>query len=831
LKDTQPAATDSGKLAREGILTWGAAAACIVFIIWMGIDWTTIRSRDTYVGKKTDYYSLLVNGFLSGHLYMARDGYPDWSNPDPAVRAKAPHLLDASYYRGRYYLYFGVTPAALLLLPYAWITGGNLDPRWVVVLCTALGFLFSVGILRMASRDHFQRLDPWFQCAAVASVAFASVVPSLLAWAKFYEVAIATGYACTMAGAFWTYRAISGRGPPCLQLVLASISFGLAVGCRPNLVMDIPVLAAAAALVVWRDRKRNPCVPGLLINGTAALAPAACVGALLALYNYERFGNPFEFGMAYSMNAFRGDGHPLFATAYFWPNLHWYYLTLPALSPYFPYVYPEEAYFGPPAYRGGEAIHGQFAAFVLFAFVAITAVTLRKRLRLGLLAGFLGLVAWMFLGVFLAISAIGIRADRYMVDFQAPLVLGIALVATAVSSVLGDGRGPRLWRAAFATLAALAVAFNVFAGLQEFSAFKNNRISTYRSLESLGNYPAYWFEKVGLFRAGPIELKIVFPTEVKEAAVEPLLAAGTPEFTDSLYVIENSPGDRIEFRGDHSGYGGPQSDPISITPGRTYTLLVDMGALYPPRGPPFTGEFKSSQGRQLKTRIHVEMDGRTVFDRRMDSYDAPPWSLQIGKNTATMNPFKTQFSGRILSATRLPPPMTTEKQNDGLWRIHCVFPLQPNASYPLLSGGVEGSGTLIYLTTLPNNRVQFGLDEWSIGGGLSEALPSVPGVMHTVEILIGPLAKNAKWPKEWAISQSKLERLGRTLVVWLDGRPVWTFGLRQPVDPLESMFDVGGNSQGFSTALAEYPAPIQSVPFGGDEAREFLDRNLKIEPQ
>ena len=139
---------------------------------------------------------------------------PRRESKDPAVRSKADYLLDASYFNGRYYLYFGVTPAALFLLPYSLATGGDLDPRVLVVLFAVAGFLFSLGVLRMAARDLCWRTGGSFQAAAAACLAFATAVPSLLARSMFYEVAIAGGYAFTCAGMFWTYRALFGRGGP-----------------------------------------------------------------------------------------------------------------------------------------------------------------------------------------------------------------------------------------------------------------------------------------------------------------------------------------------------------------------------------------------------------------------------------------------------------------------------------------------------------------------------------------------------------------------------------------------------------------------------------------
>jgi hypothetical protein len=806
--------------------TWTMAACCVLFIIWMSMDWHVVRARATYTGQKVDYYSSQVHGFLCGHLYMDKEADPGLASPDPAVRARAPSLLDASYYKGRYYLYFGVIPAALFLLPYALLTGGDLDPRWLVILCSAAGFLFSVGILRMAGRDHFQRLGAGYYTAAVAILAFASAVPSLLTWAKFYEVAIASGYGFTMAGAFWIYRALSERGRPQLQIALASLCMGLAVGCRPDLVLNIPVVAFAAYLSSARRMDGQPSSGDLLRSLVAAVAPAAFIGALLALYNFERFGSPFEFGVSYSLNSFMQGDKPLFSLAYFWPNAHWYYLTPPALSPYFPYVFPEEAYFGPEKYRGGEAIHGQFVVFVLLSFVAISAVVARKRIRMGRLAAYLGIVSWMFLSVFVAVCAIGFRGDRYAVDFQGMLALGIVLLGGAVASVQGNGFRGTLWRVVLSCVAALSAAFNIFAGLQIFDSFENLRPSEFEALQALGNYPAYWLGKMGLLPVGPFELKVIFPAKV--SAIEPLLVAGTPEATDSLYVIEHPSGNEIELLADHSGFGGPRSGSIGITPGKAYTLSIDMGALYPPLSRPFTNDQKGDVGRLQKTRFHVEMDGRSVLDRKMESFDAPPWAIQIGKNDVTMNPFSTRFSGRVISSKRLPPPPISEKRNDGLWRIRCILPLQDaNRSFPLLSSGIQGSGTLIYINVLANHHFRFGIDQWGYGGGLSAEVSAAQGKEHVIEILIGPLARDESWPQEWRIPQQGLDSIGNDLIVWLDGEKIWTANLRREIDPLGPMFEVASNRERFSTAESDFPGQIASAPYSRDEENIFLSNNLK----
>jgi hypothetical protein len=822
-----PGASD-GRGRAADLAAWAAAAGCVVVMLWMGLGWDALRRRETYLGRKYDYYSLQAEGFLHGHLYIDKHADFRRESPDPAIRARAPYLLDASYFRGHWYLYFGAAPAALVLLPYAWIMGGDLDPRLLVVVCAIAGFLYAVGILRMAVRDGRCPRGAAFQLVAVPALAFTTAVPMLLTRAMFYELAIAAGYACVMTGAFWLYRALTGRGNPWLQLAFASLNFGIAVGCRPDLILDMPVVAAAGLLVAWWGRGRVPLGKALARAAAAAVLPAALVGAGLALYNVERFGSALEFGMSYSANGFIGNHNKLFSLGYLWPNLHWYYLTLPALSPYFPFVFPEQAYFGPPGYLSGEAFHGQFPVFVLAAFVAASALVLRKGVRPGRLGAFLALVGWMFAAVFACMCAIGVRADRYMVDFQAPLALGVVLLAGPVWMALAGARRPAPWRGAFALLVAAAAAFNLFGGIQEFEAFKNIRTSTYRSLEWACNHPSDWLRRMGLLRSGPVELRVVFPESVKAPSIQPLMTLGTPEYSDSLYAIM-WPGTRqVELLGDHHGYGGPQSAPFRVEPGRAYTIRVDMGALYPPENHPFFAGYATYQMRQVKSGIHVAVDGTPVLDDKMDSYDAAPWTLETARNDVSMCSYQTTFQGSVHVARRLAPAARHWGHSDGIWRLRCRIPVdRPNEHFPLLSLGPAGSGALVFIKTFPEGVFRFAVDEWGHGGRTSVAFHTPPESEHAIDVCVGSVVAGNPWPAEWGIAPAAVGRLRGTLRVWLDGRLAWDTPLQTKVELSDRLVDIGGNLRGFSTAPAEYPFAVTVDAPVPEETRQVLVRNLE----
>jgi hypothetical protein len=151
----------------------------------------------------------------------------------------------------------------------------------------------------------------------------------------------------------------------------------------------------------------------------------------------------------------------------------------------------------------------------------------------------------------------------------------------------------------------------------------------------------------------------------------------------------------------------------------------------------------------------------------------------------------------------------------------------PNKTYPLLSLGLAGSGTITSVTILPGNQVQFGVDEWGFGGQTSGLFKVDPQSEHVIEIFVGPLAKLPDWPQEWGVSQLRQGDSGKRFVLWLDGKPVWETDLHREFDPLDPFADIGVNLQGFSSVGYYYYGPIRSDPFTGDETRDFLRRNVR----
>jgi hypothetical protein len=251
-------------------------------------------------GQTPEYYALLTDAFLAGQTSLLVQPPAELlalPNPYDPIRNAEYRLHDASLYRGKYYLYFGPTPALVLFLPFKVLTGSHLPSRVAVALFCAGGFACSCALFFLLAKLEKWDIPAWFASAVVISLGTAPGVIFLLAHTSFYEVAIAAGYCFVMAGFLLAAYSLGQRRPRVSSLAGAGLCFGLAVGCRPNYAPFTMLMVVLVTLWI-----RSPKMPAL-----AYVGPVVLCGVLLAVYNYARFQNPFEFGLRYQLYAKPSD--------------------------------------------------------------------------------------------------------------------------------------------------------------------------------------------------------------------------------------------------------------------------------------------------------------------------------------------------------------------------------------------------------------------------------------------------------------------------------------------------------------------------------------------
>jgi tetratricopeptide (TPR) repeat protein len=400
------------------------------------------------------YYNQLVQGFRHGQLNLERDvpsGLTKLADPyDPVANVsyrEQNQLHDTSFYKGKLYLYYGITPALVLFWPYAILTGHYLFHKHAVAIFCAVGFLASVALLCALRRRYFPEVSEIVVAACALALGLTNCVPVLLQRPDVYEVAISCAYAMAMLALMGIWRALHEPVLRCWWLATASLGYGLAVGARP------PVLLGAVILLVpvvhtWilapeRDKQRWLIVAPML---AAAVVPISLVGFGLMLYNYLRFDNPFEFGMYYALSGLREHAlSQIFSLKYLWFNFRVYFLQPMRWGDSFPFV---EGIKLPPFPAGQLYVENPFSilANIPFVWLALAVPLVWRERALAARSALCALMSAVIL--FFSICALTIclyayACLRYEVDFVPALVL------LAVCGVLGLERvltaSPR-WR-------------------------------------------------------------------------------------------------------------------------------------------------------------------------------------------------------------------------------------------------------------------------------------------------------------------------------------------------------------------------------------------------
>src|SRR5580658_9426275 len=178
--------------------------------------------------QQDDLYNRLADGFLAGQLSFLEKPNPalaDLQDPwDPAQNAGLSTFHDVSYFRGKYYLYFGAAPAILLLAPWKAVTGTYLGENVAAAVFSWLGVGASIGLVLVLRRRHFPALGGWIGGTCLVGLAFGNFAAILLRRPVYYELAISSAYAFAMAALLCIALAQGGGTRRRLWLALAGLA-------------------------------------------------------------------------------------------------------------------------------------------------------------------------------------------------------------------------------------------------------------------------------------------------------------------------------------------------------------------------------------------------------------------------------------------------------------------------------------------------------------------------------------------------------------------------------------------------------------------------------
>jgi len=262
--------------------------------------------------------------------------YPKWNE-----NFDKENVWDHVYFNGKFYSYYGIAPVILLFMPYHMITGYYFPESGAVLIFSLIGIIGLSFLFMKLVRKFFPTLPTGIFIASLIIIQMISGIWYSIGRPLFYEVAMSAGFAfMTWAFYFLISAGIIGKNKVSLpKTALSSLLFALAVLSRPTTVLYCicAFVFMMCAVPKFSDEKNRLFNRQSCKYLVCAVVPMSCLGLVQMIYNYVRFGSPFEFGIQYSLtiNDFRNTQfHWQLSLIPFWN----YLFNPPVFSTKYPFV-------------------------------------------------------------------------------------------------------------------------------------------------------------------------------------------------------------------------------------------------------------------------------------------------------------------------------------------------------------------------------------------------------------------------------------------------------------------------------------------------------------
>lgn len=274
----------------------------LLFYIWISGPSTFNFGLDHGGSGGYVSYNHLTEALLAGKLHLLGEPNPELIElPNPYDPSTNGHLRwhDASLYKGKYYMYFGITPALVLYLPFKVLTGGTMTDTLASIIFMFGSVLWATLILFHIKNRYLKSIPRWMLVTSIAVLGL-GVAPSIVHKnCGVYAVSVACGCFFLTGAMYWFIKAIDSNSYFTHALFLGSTFLGLSVGGRPQY-----ILSGIVILAIWfKILKNTPYMnwKKRLKEGVSLIAPFLICLLLLGTYNYLRFDCITEFGITYQV--------------------------------------------------------------------------------------------------------------------------------------------------------------------------------------------------------------------------------------------------------------------------------------------------------------------------------------------------------------------------------------------------------------------------------------------------------------------------------------------------------------------------------------------------
>lgn len=290
---------------------WQTIVLCILVIV-IAVGFWPIAKMDPWCDRNVTenvQYQKLAEALTKGEVSIGTETDSKMlalENPyDRQVRGNL-GKWDNAYYKGKYYVYFGVAPVILYYLPYYLATGKPLKNSTAVYISCVLAAAAILFMLWQLARKWFKNISFGIYlltaliCIIGGGIIFTVKRPDL------YPLPIIT--ACMFATfglGFWmSAKRENADGKAFLskwRLAVGSLFMAAVAASRPQILLT----SAFALPIFWNEvfKERRLFSKNSIKETAAVCLPYVIVAVLVMWYNYIRFESPFDFGANYNLTS------------------------------------------------------------------------------------------------------------------------------------------------------------------------------------------------------------------------------------------------------------------------------------------------------------------------------------------------------------------------------------------------------------------------------------------------------------------------------------------------------------------------------------------------
>lgn len=454
----------NGKNIKQEFILLGVLGVFLCLIYFIN-NYSTNENFDFYC---YNFVNALSHGRISleerpdQRLFDMENPYDTAGRDEVGIRKNIHYFWDTVFYNGEVYVYFGILPVLTLFLPFHLITGKYLLSATGVLVFSILAAIAIKALVEIVFKRYFKDIPFKYVVFSLLIMLFGSQILVLNGFPRFYEVPIAAGIFCAIAGIDFVLMSLKKEKVNYIEMFVGCAFLAAAVACRPTqLLTSLIIVPFLLKQFIENIKNRKHIIRNIL----AVAIPYLTIGILLMIYNYVRFGSILEFGAQYQLTI-----HDMTHLSNRWATLGvglvCSLFSIPNFLPNFPFIDNHNNLITFYGYYYVENMIGGLFIVVPICFFIFKLRTIYKKSENRDLVKFI--ITLTVVGMLICILSIVMAGSmqRYIVDYGWMLVLaGVCIFIELHSNLYVTGEAKNILKKIFAYITIYVVIVNTCSGI------------------------------------------------------------------------------------------------------------------------------------------------------------------------------------------------------------------------------------------------------------------------------------------------------------------------------------------------------------------------------